>query len=134
MGRPPKAIEEKRRLGNPGKRALPSAGALAVVAPVEPSDYELAATDSLDKVLEAGVHWIASTDGPKVALLREALEYLEQLKADPRTKPAEVTAQFKAVSSMLSDLGFDPTARSRLGLAEVKAQSTLEKLRAQRER
>jgi len=30
-------------------------------------------------------------------------------------------------------LGFDPAARSRLGLAEVKAQSVLEKMQAKRD-
>jgi phage terminase small subunit len=38
----------------------------------------------------------------------------------------------KQIISQLSLLGFDPAARSRLGLAEVKAQSTLEKLRQNR--
>jgi hypothetical protein len=38
----------------------------------------------------------------------------------------------KQIMSNLSVLGFTPTDRSRLGLAEVKAQSTLEKLRQNR--
>jgi hypothetical protein len=37
-----------------------------------------------------------------------------------------------AVSKALARLGFDPTARSQLGVAEVKAQSALEKMLAAR--
>ena len=38
----------------------------------------------------------------------------------------------KSLSDALSTLGFDPTARSRLGLAEVKRASKLDELRARR--
>ena len=40
----------------------------------------------------------------------------------------------KTILSCLSQLGFDPTARARLGLAEVKAEDTLEKLKARRDK
>ena len=39
----------------------------------------------------------------------------------------------KAFVDSLSSLGFDPTARSRLGVAEVKAISAIDKLLAKRE-
>ena len=37
MGRPPKPIEQKRALGNPGKRPLPTEGSLVLL----PSMYEV---------------------------------------------------------------------------------------------
>jgi P27 family predicted phage terminase small subunit len=40
----------------------------------------------------------------------------------------ELRAAEKQLQSWLSTLGFDPTARSRLGLAEVKRQSALQQL------
>jgi hypothetical protein len=40
----------------------------------------------------------------------------------------------KEISEWLSMLGFDPAARSRLGLAEVKAQSVLEKMQAEKDK
>jgi hypothetical protein len=39
----------------------------------------------------------------------------------------------KAFVDSLSSLGFDPTSRSRLGVAEVKAISAIDKLLAKRE-
>jgi phage terminase small subunit len=52
------------------------------------------------------------------------------------TEPADaksVTAMSKALTEALSVLGFNPTARTRLGVAEVKKMSKLEELRARRE-
>jgi hypothetical protein len=39
----------------------------------------------------------------------------------------------KNITNSLSLLGFTPTDRSRLGVAEVKAKSKLEELRAKRD-
>ena len=47
------------------------------------------------------------------------------------TEPADaraVTNLSAEFSKALARLGFDPTARSALGVAEVKAQSTLERM------
>lgn len=136
-GRPPKPIEQKRRAGNPGKRALPQASNLAAVAPlpVEPVDLDPATT--LEEVLSAGKVWLAQTDSTALALLRETLEersvlrrlVVDEHRHDLRKDLRDLDKQLMAA---LSALGFDPAARSRLGLAEVKAASTLEKLRKSR--
>lgn len=47
---------------------------------------------------------------------------------DPGDMRALISAQ-KLLQDSLSLLGFDPTARSRLGLAEVKRVSKLDELR-----
>jgi len=104
------------------------------VAP-EPVDLDPAAT--LHTVLDAGSAWLAATDSTALAMLRESLEERSQLRAvvlatqsmDARKALRDLDKQLIA---MLSALGFDPTARARLGLAEVKAASTLDKLRANR--
>lgn len=125
-GRPPKPAEEKRRLGNPGKRPLPVA--LTAVPPMDLVGWELPPALALEKVLEAGVPWLASTDHPKVAMLREALE-LHQVAKTAGSIRDQLEAM-KEVRALMSELGFDPAARSKLGLAEVTAQSKLEAMRA----
>lgn len=132
MGRPPTPIEKKRRTGNPGKRALPDAGNLAPVAAIEPEAHERSVEQALEDVLGAGQHWIAVTDGILVSLLREAVESYADLRDDPKAAPKEVRNARKEVVDLLRDLGFTPGERSRLGLAEVKAASKLEELRARR--
>lgn len=49
-------------------------------------------------------------------------------KKTPHPLIKELRAAEKQLQSWLSTLGFDPTARSRLGLAEVKRQSALQQL------
>lgn len=136
-GRPPKPIEQKKALGNPGKRSLPGGAQLAAVPAVAVEPVDLDAADTLDAVLAAGRAWLASSDTLALALLRESLEeravlrsvVLQTQSTDARKALRDLDKQ---IINMLSQLGFDPAARSRLGLAEVKAQSTLEKLRQSR--
>jgi len=135
-GRPPKPTEVKRRTGNPGKRPLPNVGALAIVPPIEQEPYERDPADTLAEVYEAGRTWLAATDATAVALLRQSLDERSQLRAavmtgDDRWGTARKALRDldKQIITLLSQLGFDPAARSRLGLAEVKARTTLEKLR-----
>jgi Spy/CpxP family protein refolding chaperone len=138
-GRPPKPIEQKRRTGNPGKRALPAASNLAVVPAVEPAPLERSAAEVFSQVLADGVHWLGQTDSPTLVILREQLEEREQLRAivmesgrnDDRKALRDLE---KAIRETLSACGFDPAARTRLGLAEVKAQSKLEELRDRQHR
>ena len=130
-GRPPKPVEQKKRQGTYRKDRDPSSGALAVVPPIGSDMVELDPVVALDAVLSAGVHWIASTDSMKVALLREAMEDYARLRA-AGAAPKDVREGRAEVAKLLSELGFDPTARARLVLAEVKAQSKLEEIRARR--
>ncbi|CAB5217767.1 hypothetical protein UFOVP209_14 [uncultured Caudovirales phage] len=136
-GRPPKPVEQKRALGNPGKRSLPGGANLAAVAPIESTPADLDPVDTFAAVISHGQMWLAATDSIALALLREALEERSALRhlvmatqsADARKALRDLDKQ---IIGQLSVLGFDPAARSRLGLAEVKAQSTLEKLRKNR--
>lgn len=128
MPNPPKPIEQKRRAGNPGKRALPDERKLVAVPEIAYETWQLDPIDAIEKILAGGVSWIAETDAPKVILLRKALENLA--RAEIAGTLRDQLEAMKQASSLMSELGFDPTARARLGLAEVKAASTLEKLRA----
>jgi len=132
-GRPPKPIEQKRLAGNPGKRRLPSGTELALVAPVQRGALDLRADEVLDAVLGKGVAWLSETDGPKLVILREQLEERQSLRDAVLAGTGDRRALRdleKQIAEALSLLGFDPAARSRLGLAEVKAASKLEGIRA----
>jgi P27 family predicted phage terminase small subunit len=54
-------------------------------------------------------------------------------KKVPHPLIKELRSAQKQLHAIGSALGFDPTARSRLGLAEVKRQSKLEELSAARQ-
>lgn len=128
-GRPAAPVEQKRRRGTLRPDRVPNAGSLAVVPALDVDAWELSPAEALERVLSEGVHWIARTDSPHVALLLDALKLLERAKAG--SVRDEIEAQ-KHVASLLGELGFNPSARSKLGLAEVKAQSKLEEIRARR--
>ena len=124
-GRKPLPIEVKRRRGTLRPSRLPPGAPLHVVAPLELSD--LSPADAFDRVLIDGVPWLAETDYPLVALTREAFELLERAKSVGSTRDQILV--IRHLADLLGDLGFDPTARSRLGLAEVRAASLLDQLR-----
>jgi hypothetical protein len=137
VGRPPKPTEQKRKLGNPGKRPLPNGSALVAVAAIKPEPVDLDPEATLAAVFDAGKAWLAASDSLACVLLRESIEERTTLRelvmqtqgSDARKALRDLDKQ---IIAQLSQLGFDPAARSRLGLAEVKAASTLEKLRQNR--
>lgn len=141
-GRPAKPIEQKRLLGNPGKRALPKEGSLVVLpmALERPEPHRELGEAGLalwERVWEKGLAWISP--GSDVELLQMTCEMLDEREhlrrlvaefgeRDDRRSLRELDRQ---IVSNLSLLGFSPSDRSRLGVAEVKARSALEELRAQ---
>ena len=143
-GRPAKPIEQKRLLGNPGKRALPDQSAItlipmAEVAP-EPSRPLLKYGKELwDKVWDTGINWISpNTDTELLLMTCEMIDERWNLRVqvmtnnDPKDRRG-LRELDKAIVSNLSLLGFSPSDRSRLGLAEVKKMSKLEGIIAKRE-
>jgi hypothetical protein len=145
MGRPPKPIEQKRLTGNPGKRALPKEGSLVLL----PSLYEVpepprplittAAKELWERTWSMGQTWLSpSTD---IELLLMTCEMIDErwnlrIKVLQDNRPEErrgLRELEKQIVNNLSLLGFTPTDRSRLGVAEVKRVSKLEELRAKRE-
>jgi hypothetical protein len=133
-GPAPKPAERKRATGNPGKRPLPAKSSLRAVAPVQSSDVlALTVEQALERSLTAGAAWIAESDTAQVVVAREAAEFYAELRSNPQSKPADVLAALKAMESAFGRLGFNPGERSALGLAEVKAASKMEALRARHE-
>ncbi len=131
-GRPPTPTEVKRKRGTArADRGVPKT-ALAVVAPISAEPAELTVAQALERVLGAGVGWLATTDGPTVALLRDAVEDYARLRSIEGMPPKEVRDARTQVMALLSQLGFDPTARARLGLAEVTARSKLDEIQQRR--
>ena len=130
-GRPPKPLEQHRKAGT--YRADRHGTSLAVVEAIEPLPHEVSPFDALGQVMAEGVVWLARTDAIALALLHSMLEERAPLRADAMAGSTEARKHLrdldKQITSLLSDLGFNPAARARLGLAEVKAQSKLEELR-----
>lgn len=153
-GRPPKPTEQKRLLGKPGHHPLPQTS--VVIAPaldpnVIPFDGDTEGDRLIRGILAAGaIHWISRGDQMgTVTLLRDGWNERLKLRAavmgDPPDglDPKSLIAWFattrrdlrdleRQITSWLSLLGLTPTDRARLGVAEVKAQSTLERLAAER--
>ncbi len=141
VGRPPKPVEEHKRTGTYNATKHGPRNALAAVAPIEPvavSPLEREALAVFDEVLEQGVHWLARTDAPSLVMLRDMLVERAPLRMDAMAGSTEARKHLrdldKQIMSLLADLGFNPAARSRLGLAEVKAKSKLEELRERQAR
>jgi hypothetical protein len=143
-GRPAKPVEQKRLQGNPGKRALPDQSTItlipmAEVAP-EPSRPLLKYGKELwDKVWDTGINWISpNTDTELLLMTCEMIDERWNLRVqvmtnnDPKDRRG-LRELDKAIVSNLSLLGFSPSDRSRLGLAEVKKMSKLEGIIAKRE-
>jgi hypothetical protein len=130
-GRPPKPVEELRRRGTfrPDRHGT----ALAVVEPVQIAPHEADPADVFAQVLADGVIWLGRTDAPALAMLHSMLEERGPLRADALAGSTEARKHLrdldKQIIGLLAELGFNPAARARLGLAEVKAKSKLEELR-----
>jgi hypothetical protein len=140
-GRPPKPIEQKRLTGNPGKRSLPDQKELVLLpsayAIPEPSRQLLTSGQELwDRIWGMGQTWISpSTDVDLLLMTCELLDERRNLRIQvmQNNRPDERKALRdldRQLVANLSLLGFTPTDRSRLGVAEVKRQSKLEELRS----
>ena len=143
MGRPPKPIEQKRALGNPGRRPLPTEGSLVLL----PSMYEVpepprpivteAAKALWNRTWTMGQTWLSPQTGIELLLMtcemvderwNLRIKVLQDNRPEERKGLRDLERQLIA---NLSLLGFTPTDRSRLGVAEVKKISKLEALREQ---
>lgn len=129
----------KRRLGNPGKRALPApSNVIALPAadgvPDYPDGLEAEGRLLWERLWKAAAIWLSpATDIATVQMACELADgvgiarrkYLATHDAPDARAWVQINSEFRAT---LSALGFDPTARARLGVAEVKAASRLDQL------
>lgn len=143
MGRPPKPTELKRLQGNPGKRALPKETEMILLPAAdtipEPARPLLKYGQEMwDRIWSMGNSWISpTTDVELVMMTAEMVDERWNLRVkvmgsdDPKLRRG-LRELDKMIVSNLSLLGFSPTDRMRLGVAEVKKQSKLEELLAKK--
>lgn len=166
-GRPPKPVEVRRRTGNPGKRALPVPVTVLPPAPRDgppaPAGLGTAGKQYWPLVWQAGAAWLSpALDLPLIEEVCRLADEITGHRADlakygrlieePIVTPMGDVAGYRLVANPalmslrraeesrrrgLIELGFSPTARARLGLAQVviaTQASKLEALIAARER
>ena len=125
-------------LGNPGKRAMPK---IAETFPLEGGwieplrPLEEAGTQLWDSVFKEGELWVSRrTDVHLLQVTCEQLDRRNHLSNLWRSNPTDKNLLMRlveverAIAANLSLLGFTPSDRSRLGLAEIKAKSKLQEL------
>jgi len=139
-GRPAKPTEIKRKLGNPGKRALPDTSIVqyleqSVVIPDPARPLLRYGREFWDKVWGTGLSWIsANTDAELLLMTCELVDERWNLRVrvmqsnDWRERRALRELDDRIIRN-LSLLGFTPADRSKLGVAEVKAISKMEALK-----
>lgn len=140
-GRPPKPIEQKRLTGNPGKRALPNQNTVVAL----PSAYGIPephrplnkpGLELWESIWGMAQNWLSpATDREILLMTCELLDERWNLRIkvlrDNRPEERKALRELdRQLVANLSLLGFSPTDRSRLGIAEVKRQSKLEDLRS----
>lgn len=139
MPNPAKPLEVKRALGNPGKRALPSVNDTISlqsgrVEPHQPLDW--AGLLLWNRVFGAGQTWISPQSDVELLLLTcKQLDRQVILESKFVADPSDYHTHRQlldlevAIVRNLSLLGLTVDARSKLGLAEIKAESKMEQLR-----
>jgi len=142
-GRPTKPIEQKRLIGNPGKRALPEQSAIMLIpqastAPDPARPLLKYGQELWDRVWESGINWISpNTDLELLLMTCEMIDERWNLRVrvmtDSNPKDRRGLRELdRQIVSNLGLLGFTPSDRSRLGVAEVKKMSKLEQLMAKK--
>jgi hypothetical protein len=139
-GRPPKPIEQKRLAGNVGKRPLPDNTIKLVqeVAELIEPPRPLGATgrEFWDRIWGMAYTWLSpESDMELLMITSELIDERWSLRVnvfrDGRPEDRKALRNLdKQLVANLSLLGFSPTDRSRLGIAEVKRQTKLEELRS----
>ena len=150
MGRPPKPLEVKRRTGrSPGRdtggRKLPEPAIVVALPPAAgtpeyPADLGIEGRDLWDRAWNHAITWLSpDSDGKTVEQAAHLADDVAAARKRYRatTDPSDARALVALVKQFieaLSALGFNPTARARLGVAEVKRVSALEELVAKRQK
>lgn len=150
-GPPPRPLELTRRLGNPGHRTLPKPGATIAVKPISatpPRGLGLGPEGRRLWRAVATLPWVGASDAAALANACAVADLVALLDADiaahgpsyefrgrrmPNPSVGKAVEARKLLSSLLGAFGLTPADRTRLGIAEVKAQSKLDALAARRE-
>ena len=134
MPNPGKPAELKRKLGAKGYTGVSTAVALPMVSDVPEPPRELgdAGLELWNRTWLTGFTWLSvNTDIHLLAITCEQLDERVGLREFVLSSPdswrerAALRELEKAIRSNLSLLGFTPTDRMKLGIAEVKTKSKL---------
>ena len=143
MPNPPVPTELKRRLGNPSHRPLPDpeksmtleGGYIEPPRPLGPAGSRL-----WEDIFQQGKLWVSHrTDTQLMQMVCEQLDRRELLLKELKERPDERALHMsindieKLISGNLSLLGFTPTDRSRLGVAEVKTTGKIHEIMAMKD-
>lgn len=143
-GRKPMPLEQKKLLGNPGRRPIPSDDSLQVMRGVREAPEPLRPLESAglamwERVWDSAQGWVSpETDVDLLQLTcelqDERAELREVVRGTGEWRDRRALRMIDAqIVSNLSLLGFTPADRSRLGVAVVKAESKLEEMRRKRD-
>ena len=143
-GRPPKPNELKRLLGNPGQRPLPDLNNIthlpqAREIPALPENLGEHGVRLWNRAWTMAITWLspvsdidAIENAARLADATEAARTRYMATLEPNDGRAYVAIN-KAYTDALTSLGFDPVSRSRLGVAEVRAATSIDRLLERRE-
>jgi P27 family predicted phage terminase small subunit len=156
-GRPPKPVEQKRAAGNPGKRPLPNAPlpgeglAASFGIPVPPASLGEDGLVLWEHVWDAGQSWLSpDSERTIVTMLCEAHDEYAEIYRGLKNGTFErvythsngsiVTSPYVTqlkdlrvqMTAWLTEIGFSTSARSRLGLSEVRVRDEMDELERRR--
>jgi hypothetical protein len=131
-------------MGNPGGRPLPDLNVIthlpmAMEIPTPPESLNQSGLDLWNRAWGVAVTWLspvsdieAIKNAAHLADANEAARDRYMISTEPADAKAYVAIN-KAYTDSLTSLGFDPVSRSRLGVAEVKAATSIDKLLEKRQ-
>jgi hypothetical protein len=143
-GRPPKPNELKRLMGNPGNHPLPDLNVIthlpmAREIPPAPENLNQSGLDLWNRAWGVAITWLSPVsdiesikNASHLADANEAARERYMISTEPADAKAYVAIN-KAYTDALTSLGFDPVSRSRLGVAEVRAATSIDKLLEKRQ-
>jgi len=143
-GRPPKPNEIKRLMGNPGGRPLPDLNTIshlpmAKEIPAPPENLNESGLHLWNRAWGVAITWLSPVsdiesikNASHLADANEAARERYMISTEPADAQAYVAIN-KAYTDALTSLGFDPVSRSRLGVAEVRAATSIDKLLEKRQ-
>ena len=138
-GRPPTPVEIKRKTGNPGKRKLPDPMEVELLPqaseiPEPPRPLLKPGRRLWDEVWGAGIQWISPTTDMEILLMTCELVderwnlRIKVMSSEDMGMARRLDSVSNQIVRNLSLLGFTPSDRTRLGVAEVKKASKIEEI------
>ena len=129
VSNPPVPNERKRALGNPGKRTLPKESTLTILpgqstAPEPPLPLGDVGRGLWETGWKHAAAWMAPSDQHALALVCQAFDEREVIRGEALAGDWRARNGLRNVDKQIMDglslLGFTPTDRTRLGVAEVR--------------